>query len=430
MRVVHIATVDRRGGAARAAHRLHVGLQREGHDSRMFVRDRTSDDPAISQHQHQHGLAPRVRRKLARVLSPHEVRASSSYEYFSNPSTEYRIDPRALGDADVINLHWIAGFVDLPSFFRALPRSIPVVWTLHDMNPLTGGCHYDAGCGRFTARCGTCPQLGSARTSDVSRAFFERKARALASLEPPLHLVADSHWLAREAQRSTLLRGYPCEVIHYGLDTQLYQPRDKSAARAALGIDPDARILVFVAENLDNRRKGMALLLQAIAALRDVPRLTLLTVGNNGVLAPEGVAHIHLGRVDEDRLLSLVYSAGDVFVIPSLQEAFGQTALEAMACGTPVVGFDLGGIPDMVVPGVTGALAEPHDASSLARVLADLLQDDVARVAMGHACRAKVLDHFTLKRQAVQYAALYTRLARAGHGRRAPPGSASLDGGG
>ncbi|HMJ11652.1 MAG TPA: glycosyltransferase [Polyangiaceae bacterium] len=416
MKVVHVATADRSGGAARAAHRLHVGLQREGHDSRMFVRDRTSDDPAIDQYQYRHRLAPRVRRKLSRLLAPHEAGASSSYEYFSNPRTEYRIDPRSLGDVDVINLHWIAGFVDLPSFFGALPASIPVVWTLHDMNPMTGGCHYDAGCGRFTERCGACPQLGSEHQSDATRAFFVRKAEALASLKAPLHLVADSHWLAREARRSTLLRSYPCEVIHYGLDTELYQPRDKRATRAALGIDADARILVFVAESIDNQRKGMAVLLQAIAALRNVPRLTLLTVGGKGALAPEGVAHIHLGRVDEDRLLSLVYSAADVFVIPSLQEAFGQTALEAMACGTPVVGFDLGGIPDMVVPGVTGTLVEPHDASALARALADLLQDDAARASMGRACRAKVLEYFTLKRQAVEYAQLYTRLTRASHG--------------
>lgn len=422
MRIVHLSTHDVTGGAARAAYRLHAGLLGLGHDSSMLVFGRASDDPAVRRFQPSPAPWRRVarglrRRRIAADAARYRATRPAGLEMFSDDRTEYGGEvPLHLPPCDVVNLHWVAGFVDYRALFSRLPGSVPVVWTLHDMGAFTGGCHYDGGCGGFADACGGCPQLGSDREGDLSREVWRRKSEALRQLDPErVRIVADSRWLAAEARRSSLLGRFPVTTIHYGLDTQVFAPRGREAARRVLGIPGDAAVLLFVADSVENHRKGFPLLATALRELDGIPNLFLVSIGRGAPTVPPAVPHLHLSRVGNDHFLSILYSAADLFVLPSLQEAFGQTALEALACGTPVVGFDAGGIPDVVRPGVTGLLAPTGDAGALAGAVATLLRDPERRATLGGNGRRIAVEEHGLAVQARRYAALYEELmARSG----------------
>jgi glycosyltransferase involved in cell wall biosynthesis len=312
-----------------------------------------------------------------------------------------------LPSADVINLHWIRRFIDLRAFFSAV--SVPVVWTLHDMNAFTGGCHYDEDCGKYIKNCGACPQLGSNNDRDLSRKIWKRKEEAYSHISPgQMHIVALCRWMKREVERSSLLGRFPVTIIPNGVDTDQFSPRDGLSMRRALGIPESAKVLLFVAQSTTNRRKGFGLLKKTLQGLQKRRSdLFLLSVGAFDAEMDRSANQLHLGRIQSDRLLSSIYSAADVFVIPSLQDNLPNTVLEAMACGTPVVGFDTGGIPDMVRPGETGWLAEVGDVRALREATEQALSDDGARARIGHQCRSVVEEEYTLEIQAERYRRLY-----------------------
>ena len=420
MRVTHISTHDLAGGAARAAYRLHQGLLIEGVDSVMFVARRDSGDPAITQFSAPMDLPHRALRRLRReriLRSAAHYRYSrpGGFELFSSDRVEHGGDPLAqLPGSDVVNMHWIASFVDYPAFFPAVAARAPIVWTLHDMNPFTGGCHYDDGCHRYVSGCGTCPQLGSRSPADLSREIWQRKKRTFDRMDRSrLHVVAPSEWLAHAAAESPILGQFPLSVIPCGLDTEEFAPRDQSVARDTLGIPQRATVLLFVADSLHTRRKGFALLVDALNGLGELQDLFLLSMGEGESAAHVAVPHLHLKHVSNDRFLSLIYSAADLLVIPSLQDNFPNTILESFACGLPVVGFDVGGIPDLVRPGLTGALAPPGDTGMLRAVIRDLAAQPGKRRAMAANCRRTAVEDYSLRAQAKRYSDLYEGMLEA-----------------
>jgi glycosyltransferase involved in cell wall biosynthesis len=171
--------------------------------------------------------------------------------------------------------------------------------------------------------------------------------------------------------------------------------------------------VLFVSDSLGNRRKGFGVLIEALSRLSEIPNLFLLSIGGGSPSVPSSVRHLHLGRVDLDEELASIYSAADLFVLPSLEEAFGQTALEAHACGTPAIGFNAGGVADAIRDGVTGLLVRSGDATALANGIAELLADPDRLARMGAAGRAVVLQEHTLEIQARQYQILYSRMLSA-----------------
>jgi glycosyltransferase involved in cell wall biosynthesis len=416
MRICHLSTSDSSGGAARAAARLHMGLRRLGHESTMLVAEKKSFDPRVTKVASPKDLSMRIRRSLRRrkIRADHEVYSNRprGLELFSDDRTEYLDQPaRQLPACDVVNLHWVAGLVDYDGFFPNLPPNLPIVWRLADMNPLTGGCHYDAGCDRFTDRCGACPQLGSSDENDLSRAIWNRKRAALEAVKDHLHLVGTSRWIASEAKRTSLLRGVPTTVIPNGLDTDDFAPRDKRFCRELLGIPHDAQVVLFAADSTDNVRKGFRLVVEALAGITGNPHVMLLSLGIGRPEVNPSLRHLHLGRIANDRLLSAVYSAADVYTIASLQESFGQTVIESLACGTPVAGFASGGIVDMVRPGVTGTLAPTGDVAALRRAIVDMLLLPPERHAeMSANCRRIAIEEYSLDVQARAYVRLYESL--------------------
>jgi glycosyltransferase involved in cell wall biosynthesis len=311
-----------------------------------------------------------------------------------------------LPSADLLHLHWISGFVDVPHFFEVI--DLPVVWTLHDMNPLTGGCHYNFGCRRFEKKCGLCPRLDSTSEDDPSRRSWRRKRIAFheKARRDQLHIVSPSIWLKQQAEQSSLFGEFPIYNIPNGVDHTLFRSRNAESERSELGISSAQKVLLFVAHTRSNDRKGFQLLLDALAEL-DVENVTLLSVGGNEPNLPDQLSHVHAGYVKDDRKLARLYSLADLFVIPSLQDNLPNTVLESMACGTPVVGFNTGGIPDMVRPEETGWLADSGDVRSLRDTLEAALFESDVRERKARRCREVVEEEYTLERQAQRYADLY-----------------------
>ncbi|WP_341481213.1 glycosyltransferase [Salinibacter ruber] len=379
----------------------------------MLVDSKDTQDPNVSEFSPPRDLWSRLQsrlrsRRIRRAFAPYRDTRPERAEFFIDDRTPH---PGAVlqqsPEPSILNLHSVYGFVDHGSFFRKLTR--PAVWTLHDMNAFTGGCQYTNGCRRFEDACGCCPQLGSDDEHDLSHQVWSRKKTAYrqAAVQDQLHVVCPSEWMAEEAHASTLLADVPVSVIPYGLDSDLFFPRDAEGVPAALGIPDDHRIVLFVAS--DTRpRKGFDLLDKALSAL-GAEKTTLLSVGGEEPELDADLPHVHAGYVKNDLLLSVVYSLADVFVIPSRQDNLPNTVLESMACGTPVVGFDVGGIPDMVRPGETGWLAEAEDVRSLRRAVEASLSDDAIRRQRGERARAVVEDEYTLEVQARAYKALYEK---------------------
>lgn len=384
----------------------------------MLVKEKTCSDPTIVRFDPPQSpvarLRGRVRREvIARDYSRYQASREAGYEMFSDDRTSSREAlVEQIPSCDVVNLHWVAGLLDYASFFPRVTQSTPVVWTLHDMNAFTGGCHYDNSCGRFARSCGACPQLGSSTEQDLSRAVWMRKQHALAAgKRGRIRIVTPSRWLADEARRSTILSGLPVDVIPYGLDLQVFAPRDRSFSRDLLGIPQDARVVFFLADAVDSRRKGFSLLLEALPhCVKRIDKVLLVSLGQNPPQVDGGIPWLHLGSVSDDRLLSVVYSAADLFVLPSLQDNLANTVLEAMACGVPVVGFNAGGTPDMVRPGLTGQLVPAFEVPAFASAIIELLNAPAKRSEMAKNCRRIVLEEYPLELQAHRYSDLYKSL--------------------
>jgi glycosyltransferase involved in cell wall biosynthesis len=420
LRVVHVSTHDAFGGAAGAARRLHEGLLASGCDSQLYVASAELGGSRTTVFQPPMDFPERLLRAARRAnirsaIAPYRDQRPADAPLFSDDRTQFGpavIDQ--IPSCDIINLHWVAGSIDYRLFFRQVPRTTPVVWTCHDMNPFTGGCHYDEACGRFTAQCGQCPQLGSQNPADLSRHIWRRKEGAF-SLVPPgrLRLVSPSQWLAGEARRSRLAAHLPIDVIPNGVDTRLFRPQDRLLARDVFGIPKNASVILFAAHHLADRRKGFSQLLEAIASMASSTSIHVLALGAGTV--PENFPHpiLPLGYTSSEHLLSLVYSAADVFAIPAEQDNLPNTVLESLACGTPVVGFSVGGVPEAVRPGVTGLLAPSSDVRALRKALSRILNDPQLRAGLSGNCRKIAVEEYSLERQAARYAELYRTILSA-----------------
>ena len=408
VKVLHISMSDIGGGAARAAYRIHESLVAAGVDSTMLVWSRLSRDPTVKR------FLPSPKPLMRMVRAVRRSFIQRTIPDTCDPAAAFTGDRSWLGgelaaglpECDLINLHWVSGFVDFQAFLPAVARRAPLVWTLHDMNPFTGGCHYDARCGRFTDSCGACPMLTNTGEGDFSRQVWLRKNSALETIERNrLAVVTPSRWLTAEAARSSLLGRYEAVTIPYGLNTDIFQPRGKRLAREVLGIPADAPVVLFVAQTIRDQRKGHRFLLEALGALDNV---FLLSVGSGD---PSGAKNaLHLGFVDAERLVSLVYSAADVFAAPSLEDNLPQTVLEALACGVPVVGSQVGGIPDAVLPGENGLLVPPGDTRALHDALHSMLSDGPKRTEMAKRAREIAVERFSFHRQSQAYQTVYKKL--------------------
>ena len=412
-----MSTHDVWGGAAIAAHRLHTGLRAIGHESTMFVGHRTGDNPGVLTFVPPRDFRSRLvrsfrRKSLARELNRYAKSRTDDLDMFSDDRSQHRQAPLLqIPPCDILHLHWISEFLDCRSLFDWVPRRIPVVWTLHDMNAFTGGCHFDSGCGRHRGSCGECPKLGSTEEGDLSRQVWNRRQRAYSRMSlTQLQLVAPCRWVADEVRQSGLLGRFPVTVIPNGVDLDAFAPRDRNLARDVLGVPRDAKVLLFAAHRVGERRKGFPFLVEAIGGLREIQNLHLLSVGGNSDLQQLGIPYHPLGYISNERLLSVVYSAADLCVVPTLQETGPMIAIESLACGTPVVGFPAGDMPDMVRAGLTGLLVPLGDSQALREGIRHMLASPVALAEMSTNCRRIAVEKYSIHRLARDYLELYESL--------------------
>lgn len=421
MKVVQVNTSNRGGGAARAAYQLHLSLRAGGVDSHYYCAVKTEDDPHVIAYKL--GDAPgrvlaAVNRKRVLAQKWDEVGDGIApyCELFSPEWHTCGVEMAdQLRDADLINMHWVSMFVDVPWMMQfAKQARIPVVWTLHDMNPFTGGCHYNWGCRKFETTCGACPQLTSDDPEDWAHGIQRAKLASYATMTggADLTIVSPSRWLAGEARRSAAMRDLPVEVIPNSVDETVYTPTERSFAREVIGIPKDANVLMFIAQSVSNPRKGVRDLLSALEHHVTTENLVLLTVGSRAeYLSRLPFPAIHLGEISDDALAAVAYSAADATVISSLQDNLPNTVLESLACGVAVIGSDTGGIVDMVMPGETGLLVPVQSPEALGAAIDSAFADRAALHAMGRRGRTLVEQRFSSRVQASAYGDLYDRIA-------------------
>ena len=417
MKVLLLNTYDLSGGAARAVYRLHRGLKTIGLDSRLVVQQKSGDRPDVS--------GPGS--FLKEFMTPLRLLGDSLFvRHYKNAQLENfapALIPENLPsrlvhfNAEILHLHWVADAYLRLETFRKFRK--PLVWTLHDMWAFTGGCFYSEECHRYTDVCGCCPVLGSRKEKDLSRWVFRRKLKNWQNLD--LTVVAPSNWLAECARKSALFERCRVEVIPNGIDVNVYRPIERTLARRILNLPEQKKIVLFGALSAtSDQRKGYHLLKPALQRLRREYRGTedveLVVFGAEPPeVLPDLDFRVHyVGKLYDDPSLAMLYSAADVFVAPSVQDNLPNTVLEALACGTPCVAFDIGGMPDMITHKVSGYLAKPYETEDLSRGVSWVLEDDEHRQKLGQNARIKVESDFALEKIAGRYLELYQEILSGG----------------
>lgn len=407
MIIVHASTNDAIGGAARATLRLHKALLASGQDSRMLVARKSADNAGILAPQgilgRMYALASPTLEALPLRSYPNKDKGQFSPSMLKT-GTHKRINAIM---PDIVHLNWCNfGFMSIGEYARI---KAPVFWTLHDMWAFTGGCHYSGRCDRFCTGCGACPALGSNRQTDLSSRVFARKMDKWKAFDPVI--ICPSRWMASQVARSKLLSRCRTHVVRLALDLDVYKPIDRSFARQVLNLPQNVRVLAFGAVFATaDPRKGYDLLVETMRHLAVLHKeeLHLVVFGANkpaGAPAFPQPAHF-TGSLGDDISLALLYNAADIMVIPSREDNSPLTAIEALACGTPVAAFSATGLPE-IVEGGCGVLGKAFDPADLAAAIAALLHDQKALNAASEAARAKAVATYEQGMIARQHMDMY-----------------------
>jgi glycosyltransferase involved in cell wall biosynthesis len=320
-------------------------------------------------------------------------------------------------DADIIHLHWVYfGFLSIESLRKLMQLGKPIVWTLHDMWPFTGGCHYSGECTHYLSHCHSCPFLKRPSAKDLSYKVFEQKIELFQRGQ--VHFVGCSHWLADTAKESALLKNFPISAIPNPIDTEKFSSKNKIAARRQTKLPEGKELILFGAMNTKDSRKGFAYLKDALQLLKgtfpktaDDVELVIFGKSDPDMLADLPFPVNNRGRIESESELVYLYNACDVTVLPSVQDNLPNTVMESMACCTPVVAFNTSGVPEMVDHGRNGYLAQYRSADDLAQGIYQILyQSNTQRLQ--EQARQKVLDNYSESKVARQYMDVYKSLIR------------------
>lgn len=410
MKVVQLSESDREGGAAIAAYRLNTGLRSLNIDSCMLVNKKIGQDESV--------MAPisnldRVVARAAPLVDriPRQF-SQTGYDRVSPAWVPDRLPRRLLPlDADILNLHWVNnGFMRIETL-RKFKQ--PIVWTLHDMWSFCGGEHYAGESQRYKTGYHSDNRSAGESGFDINRWIWKRKMNAWIA-KSDMVIATPSEWLARCAAESMLFQKHRIEVLPNGVDHERFHPIDRLLARQILGLPADKKLILFGAGSAtSDKRKGFRLLVDALKKLevnRPAFDYELVVFGASSGDTDFSAKTHYLGKLHDEISMAIVYAAADVFVVPSTEDNLPNTVLESMSCGTPVVAFHVGGIPDMVRHKNNGYLVAPFDTSELSEGLRWVVEDGIRWDTLSSAARLTILNAFTLKHAAGRYLELYKEL--------------------
>ena len=406
MKILIVNTSDLEGGAARASYRLHKSLLAIHVDSKMLVQNKSSDDFTV--------IAETS--KLRKGFNKLRPTIDSLPIGFFKERTKTLFSPSWFGfsnivdqinemNPDIVHLHWICGgMMTIEDIARI---KAPIVWSLHDMWAFTGGCHYDEECQGYEKECGNCKVLGSDKENDLSKKIFKRKQKAFTQ-KKDITIVGISNWLNECSKNSTLLKDKNHINLPNPLDTNIFKPFDKEKARELWGLPKDKKLVLFGAMGAtSDPRKGFYELMESLEKIED-SNVELVIFGSERCEDTKdlGFNVYYLGQLYDDVSLVTLYNSVDVMIVPSLQENLSNAIMESLACGVPVVGFDIGGNADMIDHERNGYLAKPFSTIDLAFGIEWVLNNYNYKILCQNA-RNKVLNNFDSVVLAEKYIELY-----------------------
>lgn len=371
MRIAQVGT-NLSGGAAKAMLRINIAIQTLGIDSVIISKNEVLKKASSN------NIIEKIKRKFIAI----NIKDEWELEVLNNQLKSARIEglemislPHSHFDltkhpdyasADIIHLHWVSELLDWPTFFHKNRK--PVVWTLHDKNPFSGIEHYD---NSFLGidKNGE-PELREKSNVEIqlSDKWLNLKSEVLKKRKCEIYVVSPSAWLLNESLNSELFSELSHTMIPNGLDETIFINHNKAESRRFFNIPDDQLVLLFVADNITNRRKGLDYLLKAIENLKNEAKLMVYSIGDSNENNDKG-GICGLGRIEDEATMAKAYSAADVFVIPSLEDNLPNTMLESLMCGTPVIGFPVGGIAETIEDGINGYLCGEISVSALEKTI-------------------------------------------------------------
>ncbi|WP_256010683.1 glycosyltransferase [Desertivirga xinjiangensis] len=417
MKIVHLNTYDGNGGAGRAVLRLNKGLRNLGADSDivcLYQFDQNSNVEAIS------SSVPRRLHALINILAERFlIKPFLKSNAIPFSLQRFGLSPnylKILRDADIIHIHWINHGFLAPDQIRQLSSlGKKIVWTLHDSNPITGGCHVRYDCMHFKNECGNCPVLKRPGRNDLSHRTWLAKYDAYTGVK--FDFIAPSTWMGDRTREASLAKGKNVHVVSNALETDVFRPTDKTSCRNEFGIDPGTVvILAGYMPSKSDRHKGFPELLDTLRHLAGRPstdqtKYLLLFYGSDGsdIKFDIPINYRFVGKIKDDSVLVRLYSLADVFLFTSLEESMGYTALESLACGTPVAAFRTSGVTDVVLHKRNGFLAELYDTKALAQGIEWIIQQN-ENGDLSKSARDWAVQNFSLNVIAQRHLDIYQQL--------------------
>jgi glycosyltransferase involved in cell wall biosynthesis len=412
MKLAILSTYDSIGGASRAAFRLHKGLLNRGVDSNMLVQKKDTDNSKVFD----------IKSRKEKIWNEIAIRLNDIPLKKYPKRENYIFSPALYGgfnennyikQFDLFNIHWVGGGFQSIDSIKNITK--PIILTLHDSWAFTGGCHIPYPCEKFTTKCGACIKLASNKDTDLSTRIWQKKIDAWKNKN--IVLVGDGNWVANNAKKSTIFKNNRVEVIHPGLDLDIFKPLDKKICRDILGLDQHCNYILFGAVNsTKDKNKGFEYLIEALKIywqddlVKKNTKLLVFGSSEGTNIENFGIETKYIGKVFDDITLSILYSAADVMIVPSIIESFGQTASESFACGTPVVAFDTSGLKDIVDHQVNGFLANSYNPNSLSEGIKWVLEDKQRLIELSRNSRIKAQEKFSIEKYVESYYNLYKSL--------------------
>jgi glycosyltransferase involved in cell wall biosynthesis len=411
MKILHLSTYDT-GGAYTAAQRINHALQKHGLDSTHLVGLKNNASSAVIPFlkPEPEGLN-KLKQKGIRIANELKIAKKSNrlnhdflknkpkgFEMFTSPFSNLNPENHPLvKKADIIHLHWVAEFVDYENFFKNIDK--PIVWTIHDMNSFTGGCHYSMDCEQYNQACSACPQLAM---PNVAPNFLSLKIKGISQAKK-LHFVGPSKWLMNISKSSKVASRFQHHHIKNPCDSNVFKPINKVACKEVLGFPKDKILITYITPNIENKRKGFDFLVDLIKAFNNNDRLHFCCVGNTSETLP-----VHnFGHVTDEILMAQIYNATDLFLMPSLADNLPNVLIESILCGTPALSFNVGGIPEIIKHGQNGILCDISIESLIAE-LNNFLNQKYLFDTLKISSEANL--EYDMKKIAIQYETLYQEI--------------------